>query len=625
MLQTFRDNLKGTLAVIVVGLMIIPFALFGVDSLFLQDNTVGKAAEVDGNPIYEVDLSRAVRNQKQQLLQQYGEQAPVELLSDENLRPPVLERLVQREIIETSAERGGMIVADSQLDQLIVLSPQFQQAGKFDPELYKQLLRSSGFTPTTYKQLLAQDILVRQHISGITDTAFMTSQDIEDLIALSQQTRSFNYLTLSQAAISDEIEVTDADIKDYFESNQARFMSKEMIAIEYIELSLDELADGVDVAEADIAAQYQENLKSFTGSALRQAAHILIEDKEDDSHQQTVAEVTEKLAEGVSFETLVSEYSDDLGSREMGGDLGVTDGSTFPESFEAALAALELEEVSGPIQTEAGTHFIKLLSIQQAEAPSLEESYDAIRAEIALAEAESVFVELLDALPDATYNAEDLSAASDELGLEVKTSGLFGRVGGEGITSNNQVLAMAFSDEILQDRQITDLIELGDDHVVVLRVSEHKPSAVKPFEDVAAEVKQILVSQRASAELEQLSADIEQQLRDGSDIETIATQNDFQWQAAIDANRAQPGYPGELLGYVFAMSKPQQQSSVGSVQLNDGDWAVIMLNGVKKGELPELDEQQQLGLQQSVNQQQGATELSLFETEKRSAAEVTVY
>jgi peptidyl-prolyl cis-trans isomerase D len=625
MLQSFRDNLKGTMAVIIVGLMIIPFALFDVDSLFLQDNTAGKAAEVNGSPIYEVDLSRAVRNQKQQLLQQYGEQAPMELLSDENLRGPVLERLVQREVIEASAEHGGMTVADQQLDQLIVMSPQFQQAGKFDPELYTQLLRSSGFTPSSYKALLAQDILVRQHISGISETAFMTKADINALVALSQQTRSFTYLTLSQDEISQSIAVTEEEVKNYFDSNQAQFMSREMVAIEYLELNLGDLADSVDVAEADIAAQYQDNLASFSGDVLRQAAHILIEDREDGSHQQVIEEVNGKLSSGASFNALVSEYSDDLGSKEMAGDLGITDGATFPEAFEAALASLEVDQVSGPIRTDAGTHFIKLVSMQQAQAPSLEESREAIRDEIALAEAESVFVELLEALPDATYNAPDLTAASDELGLDIQTSELFDRNGGEGIAGNNQVIALAFSEEIMTQGQVTDLVELSDDHVLVFRVAQHKPSAVMAFADVSEKIKDMLIAEKASEALAELAETIQQKLEQGSDIESIASSDGYEWQAAIDVNRAQSGYPRELLGYVFTMAKPEAQAVVGSVSMNDGNRVVVQLTGYKDGKLPVMEEQQSLGLQQSVNQQQGAAELSLFETEKRAGAEVTIY
>lgn len=261
MLQSFRDNLKGTMAFVIIGIMIVPFALFGVDSLFLQNNANGTAAEVNGEAIAEVDLSRAIRTQKQQLLDRYGEQAPVELLSDENLRQPVLNRLVQREVIEQAAVAGGMTISDAQLDQLIIASPEFQQNGKFSPELYTQLLRSSGFTPSSYKKILLQDIVVRQYVSGVSDTAFMTQQDIDALVSLSQQSRSFYYITLSQQAAFDSIQIEDSEVQEFYNENQAQFMAPEQVSLEYIELSLTDLAETIEVTDELVKQQYEENLR----------------------------------------------------------------------------------------------------------------------------------------------------------------------------------------------------------------------------------------------------------------------------------------------------------------------------------------------------------------------------
>lgn len=625
MLQSLRDNMKGTFAIIVIGLMIIPFALFGVDSLFMQDGSAGNAAEVNDRKISEVDLSRALRNQKQQLLQRYGEDAPVELLSDENLREPVLNRLIQREVIQQSAMLGGMTVADKQLDQLIVLSPQFQQNGKFNPELYTQLLRSSGFTPASYKQLLTQDIVLRQHISGIADTAFVTPTDLASLIGLTQQKRSFEYITLPQSAARDGIQIGESEAMEFYEGNQAQFMSNEMVSIEYIELSLESLADAIDVSESDIEQQYRENIKSFEGDTLRQAAHILIEAKDDGSDAAVIEEVSAKLEAGEDFSALAQTYSDDFGSREVGGDLGVTDGSTFPDTFEAALAALQVGEVSGPVTTDAGVHFIKLLSEQKTEAPSLEDSREQIREEIALAEADSQFVELLDRLPEVTYNSDDLAASADELGLDVVTSTYFDRQGGEGITQNNQVLALAFSDELLSERQVSDVVELGNDHVLVLRVADHKPSAVKPFADVQDAIVETLARQQAAQKLQQQAEELQQRMIAGEDTAAIASQQNLEWQAAIEVNRAQSGYSQELIGYVFEQPKPDAEPVIGYTALDNGDFAVIKLKSVNVGQMPELQPAQQVNLSNTVNQQVANAELSLFESEKREAAEVTIY
>ncbi|MEL7401624.1 MAG: hypothetical protein AAFN68_13780, partial [Pseudomonadota bacterium] len=297
----------------------------------------------------------------------------------------------------------------------------------------------------------------------------------------------------------------------------------------------------------------------------------------------------------------------------------------FPDTFEAALAALSVGEVSGPVTTDAGVHFIKLLSEQKAEAPSLDESRDQIREEIALAEADSQFVELLDRLPEATYNSEDLTVSADELGLEVVTSDYFDREGGEGITQNNQVLALAFSDELLAERQVSDLIEIGNDHVLVLRVADHKPSAVKPLAQVRDQIIETLIRAQAAEKLKEHAVELQQRIGAGQSVAEIAADQDLQWQAAIGINRAQAGYAQELVAFVFEQPKPVDGAVIGHTELANGDYAVVKLTAAEAGAMPELQEAQQLNLTNTVNQQAGDSELSLFELEKREASEVTIY
>lgn len=625
MLQSFRDNMKGTMAFVIIGIMIIPFALFGVDSLFLQDNTSGKAAEVNGKIISEMDLSRAIAMQKQQLLERFGEQAPVDLLSDEKLRDPVLNRLIQRHVIENSAYDGGLTAGDAYLDRMILSAPQFKQKGKFSPELYSQLLRSSGYTPATYKQLLSQDIVVGQHISGISDTAFMTDADVETLIGLSQQTRDFYYITLPFADIKSQVVIADEQVKEYYDTNQPQFMTTEMVSMQYIELSLSDLAESIEVSEEEIAAQFAQDMQSFNADVTRQVAHILIEVKDDGSEQAVIAEIQAKLDAGEDFSTLATLYSDDLGSKEIGGDLGTTDGSTFPEPFESALAELTVGQVSQAVVTDAGFHFIKLLNEEKTAAPTLAERHDFIAEEIAMAQADSDFVELLNELPDATYNATDLAEAADSLGLEVKISDFFDRSGGEGIFTNNQILASAFDDEILHNGAVSDVIELGDDHVAVIRQVGYQPSIIKPLADVSDLIKNTLTEELAVELLIIKAESIKDKLAAADDVEELAAAEGLDWQVALNVNRAQPGYDTNLLGYIFSQAKPKSQPIIGSLLLSNNDYVVTKLSAVKAGKLPELAEQQKARLVQQLAQQQGTAELSLFESDKRALADVTVY
>jgi peptidyl-prolyl cis-trans isomerase D len=624
MLQAFRDNLKGTMALFIVGLMIIPFALFGVDSLFLQDNSAGKAAEVNGEAISEMALTRAIRTQKQQLLERFGDQAPADLLSDEQLRGPVLTRLLQRELLRQAAQKGDMAVSDAALDELIKSTPQFQQDGRFSPDLYLQLLRNMGFTPVTYKKLLTEDLLVTQHASGLNASAFATAGDIKTLTALTQQSRSFYYITLPYSSFASSVSVSDEEINRSYADNQERYQTTEQVSVDYIELSLEGLASATDVDPVEVKAQYEQELRAFQSAVQRQAAHILIEF--GDEAAAKLEQVQARLSSGEAFDSVARELSDDLGSSELGGDLGMTDGNTFPESFETALASLEVGGISGAVETDAGTHIIKLLSKEETEAPSFESARKAIEESLAQASAEAAFVELFEALPDATYNAASLQEAADELGLEVITSSLFDRAGGEGVLANNQVIASAFSDEILSQGLASEVIELSDNHVLVIKLNTHKPVEIKPLELVSEEIQFVLTKEKVTKALTEQANELITELAAGKSVEAVAASAELEWQVAADVKRGAPQVDRQLLNQIFELPKPQATEPVNTVQvLDSGDVVVAQLTVVKAGSLPEMEESQKRALTQRFAQELANGELAIYQSVLNDNAAVDIY
>lgn len=624
MLQAFRDNLKGTMALIIVGLMIIPFALFGVDSLFLQDNSAGKAAEVNGVAIAEMDLTRAIRVQKQQLLERLGDQAPADLLSDEQLRGPVLTRLLQRELLRQAAESGDMAISDAALDQLIKSTPQFQQDGRFNPELYLQLLRNMGYTPVSYKKLLTQDLLVNQHATGLSRSAFATAGDMDGLTSLTQQTRSFYYLTLPYSSAANDVTVSDEEINRYYTERSDSFRTTEQVTLDYIELSLDGIAESTDVDPEAVRAQYQQEVSNFESAIQRQAAHILIEYGDD--AEEKLIQVQQRLAAGEAFESVAAELSDDLGSSELGGDLGMTDGNTFPEAFETTLAQLEVDQVSVPVETDAGTHIIKLLAKEEARPPSFEMAQTRIQESLAQASAESLFVELLEELPEAAYNAENLFDVAESLGLDAKTSEPFSRVGGAGIFSNNQIIAAAFGADVLEEGLASEVIELSSNHVVVVKMNKHMPSVVMPMAEVRDEIVLDLTKAKVTEQLTERAKGIVSQLESGQALQITAEAEGLDWQVSADTKRGDAHVNPELMTRMFDLPKPVDTTPVNTVlSVASGDVLVAQLTVVKAGTLPAMDDSQKRAIRQRLAQELANSELAIYQSMLNDNASVEIY
>lgn len=581
MLQNLRDNSKGVVSGLLIGLLVVIFALTGAEALFNMDTSTRSVVKVNGAKISEQEIMRSVALQKQQMLARYGDSVPAEFLTDEYLRGPVIENLIERKLLIEAARKSGLAASDEQLNQQILATPHFQREdGTFDSSRYQMLLRNINHTPSTYKAALAEDTVINQFGSGVFSTSFVTPEELAVVIALSFQTRTFDYAVLPADKVRDEVEVSEAEIEAYYTNNSQEFTNAEQVAVDYIELSVDALMQNVDLSEEELRKQYEQNVASFVVAPVRHAAHILIENNDE----KVIAEVQQKLAEGEDFAELARTYSDDLGSSEQGGDLGTTTGDTFPQEFEQALATLSVGGVSGPVVTDAGTHFIKKLAEQGSEPPAFEEEREKLAAQLKRNHAELVFVDLLERVRDLSYNAERLSEVGEELGLEVNNTGLFSRAGGEGIAASRPIIDAAFSYEVMEEGNSSDVIELTPSHVVVLKKTEFKPAYISSLDEVREQILTRLSAEKTRELLAQEAAELKAQIAQGESFESVATAAGLEIQKAENVDRNDFTVDLSVLRHAFSMAKPEGTAPViDSVALADGNLALISLTGVALG------------------------------------------
>ena len=625
MLQSMRDNLKGTAAIIVAAFFGFIMVIGGIDFFTgASGGSADRVADVNGEKISNVDLQRAIQNRRSMIESQYGDSVPADLLSDEQLRGPVLQQLVSNAVMRQAAQESGMVMSTAAVDRETVQMPGFQINGQFDQQIYRDGLRRMGYSPASFRQLLEQDMVMQQYAGSIVDSAFTTRADARQIVSVSMEERDFDYVTLSAAPLLSGIEVSDSEIQSYYEGNQASFQRPEQVAVEYIELTPELFAGNIDVADQDIRAQYDQEVKSFQADIRRHAAHILIEENGEVS-QQKVQDVEAKLAAGEDFAALANEFSDDIVSREEGGDVGFTSGDVFPEAFEDALSELQVGEVSGPVVTDAGTHFIKLLEVADAEPPTLEERKAAIAAQLRNAEAEREFVGALSRLGDLAYNAESLAGPAEELGVSVQTSPLFSRSGGAGIASDSKVISAAFSPEVMQDGNSSDVLNLTENHAVVLRVVDHKPAGVKPLDEVRQQIVQRLKRDKASEQLAVRAGEIQQQLESGAAMADVASEHELTLETSDNTRRGGFGVQREITSHVFDLSAPRPGAKVQEhFALPNGDQVVVQLRSVRPGNLDNQSAEQRDALLQQLASMGGSAELAAVQSYLTSQADVEI-
>lgn len=592
MLQTFRDNLKGTVATILVGLICIPFALFGIDSLFNTQAEAKPVAEVNGEKISETDLQRAIQMRKSQLSQQFGENLPPQFLSDERLREPVLESLVQRAVLLERAKSEGMTVGSAAIDQVILGSADFQVDGKFDPNRYQALIRSIGYTSQSYKDIIQNEVVLNQFASGLTQSNFALASEVDTLAKLNLQTRSFDYVVLEQEPFLEEVVVSDEEIQAFYEENLNRYLSPETVVIEAIELSSEQLAANINVDDTLIEEEYEQEKQGFMPSTQRRAAHILLDPSADD-FQEVVDTITQRLSQDEEFSSLAKEYSQDFGSKDSGGDVGYSTGDSFVPEFEQALVELAVGQVSEPVETEFGVHIIKLLDVSESAMPTLDEMRLSIAQKIKQSMAEEIFIEKLNDFKDLTYNVDDLAPVAEQLELELWVSEEFSRFNGVGIAAAPLVTTAAFSEELINSGFSSDPIEIDDQTVVVIRVKTHNPESTQPLAAVKADVEQSVKSEKASVLVESVAAQLIESARQGQKLSDLAKEKGLEVTAISESKRQQADVDQTVVTEVFALPVPDEGSAIyHSVSMAGSGVAVIGLNAVHEGDASSISDQE---------------------------------
>lgn len=623
MLQNIRSGIQGTLAKVIIAIIIIPFALFGIDSLFGGGGGPGTLVKVNGDAITEVEFNRAINLEQRRLIATLGDQLDPAMLSPDELREPVLSNLVRKRLMLQAAADYGMTVSDDFINQSIVEMPEFQEDGQFSPVLFQSILRAQGMSASAFRDMLREEILIQQLRTGFAASAFSSDSQLATVARLLDQRRSFSYMLLDAAEHAPE-ETPPEQLQAYYETHIERYQREEQLRLSYIELHLEDFFE--PVRSEDIRAAFAREVAAVEGAASRLAAHILLEvgaERDAEAARQQALSLRERIQAGEDFSALAAEYSDDLGSRNLGGELGYTGGDVFPEPFERALAELKVGEVSAPVRTDAGYHLILLADLEQEAAPEFEERRAAIERRLQRVDAEPRLLRQVETLRDLAFNSDGLELPAEQLQLELRQSDWVGRSSDEPILADARVMAAAFSRELLEEGFNSDVIELSPEHFIVVHVEEHRPAEPLPFAQVEDRVREQWrrdeAQRRALAKADEVMA----QLRDGASMGDIAGPLGLEWQRAQEVGRNSFEVDEQVLDQAFRVARPEEGSSTFErLPLGDGRVVIIQLDRVDSGSLANLPTEMRRGLSAQISRSQGESGFAAYLSMLRERARV---
>ncbi|WP_299074910.1 SurA N-terminal domain-containing protein [uncultured Paraglaciecola sp.] len=581
MLERIREGSQGPWAMGILALVILSFIFAGVGSYF-NSSASGAAAIVNGEEIGLDELERAYQNERSRMESQFGE-AFATLASDtaylQNFRKGILDRLISEKLLDQAAQELGLRVSDEQIKSAIVAMQEFQVEGTFDNDRYLAILRQAGFQTNNFRDYMRVDMVRRQISQSLIGTEFALTSEAKKAYLMQQQSRDVRYVNIPAAKFSDQVSVSDEEISAYYQSNISQFDTQQKVSLSYVELTLEDLLPTIEVSESELTEYYQQNLGDYRTEAERQAAHILFESAEpDEAIASNAEEVLAKIQSGENFADLAKTYSNDTFSAENGGDLGWFGKGVMDPAFEnAAFTLANKGDVSGVVKSEFGYHIIQLTDVRPEQVTAFEDVKDEITTKVKTFKAEDSFYELSQRIAEVAFEVPDnLDEVADLAGKSIDTTPLFTRNSAPQNVSNPIVLASAFSDELVEDRVNSDLLELGNNHIMVIRVAKHEPERTKAMEEVKAQIQQTLSANAAQQAARDWALEVKTALDNGEDVAAKLVSQDLSWEEKQGVTRNDATLSQAIVESLFKLAAAD--SSV--VDLVTGDIGLVQLTKV---------------------------------------------
>ncbi len=589
MLENIRENSQGLVAKIILGFIILTFAVAGIGSYTNSVDT--SVAEVNGEKISQAEFEKAYQAQRGRMAQQYGEMFET-LSNDANymaqLRNSVVDNLVSQLLVDQASRDMAIRVSDARIKQTIREMPEFQVDGQFDNNRYLAMINQAGFYQSSdFRDYLREDMTRRQLVQALVASEFVLPYQTSQLTALQNQQRDLRFATISAKQFEQGIEVTDAEINDYYLANPARFENQEKVKINYIALDVNEIAKDIEVSDAEVETYYQQNIANYRQQEQRRIAHILIEFGDDKAQAKAkITEIQTRLNNGEAFAELAKTLSDDTFSGENGGDLEWFEAGINGQAFDDAVAGLtEVDAVTDIVESESGYHLIKLTDFKAEQVKTFAEVKEELAVTVSTQKAEDKFFELQQQAAQLSFEFPDsLEDAANAVGVQVQTTDWLSRFGNPAPFDNAKLIDAAFSELIVQERLNSDVIEVNESLALVIRLNEYKAANTKPLEEVSEQIKTIIVQQKSAEKAQLLADELLTAHKAGQDITEQLTANSTGFEQKAAVARYGSDLDSSMVREAFKLPHPASDAvAATTVKLSNGDIALVEVTAVNQG------------------------------------------
>ncbi len=630
MLISIRKKISGWVAWLVVIIIAVPFALFGINAYFEGVNQVN-VANVAGEKISLQSFLQASERRKQFFRSQFGAGFDTSTFDTPEARLSIVEELVINQAEQDFVVDNGLTLNNAALQQRIVQTASFQEDGQFNQDTYRRILSASGYSTEGYEQQQRIAGATQQLRSGLVDSSFINESEVDHILKLNLQQRDADYLIIESKPLEADIQISDDEISEEYQSNPDAYQQEARIKVDYLELNVEDMQKDVEPAEEELVQAYENAKGRYTQPETRQASHILLSVAKSASEEKRAGilakaqSVFEQAKGGADFAVLAEEHSEDPGSSKKGGDLGIVAKGQMVASFEEAVFSMAADEIRGPIETQFGYHIIKLTELREERQKAFDEVIDQVRTAEQKRLADEQFVEIAETFRILVIEQpDDLIEASESLGLEIKTSDWITQRSGTALFTNANLRTAAFDVAVLEDNFNSEVVEMTDGKLVAMHKNEYEDAHLKALDEVKTQITDQLRKKRASDEAAEQGKALIADIQAGSEL----SEDQAALVKLLPARKddASDSVERELGAPVFsAMAPTEGETQIDGLTLNNGDYAVFRLRSVTLGDPTTATEEQRNQVVQQLNQRDGNSSYTLFRSVLRANTDVEIF
>ena len=574
MMESLRNFLTGPRLIFIVLVCALPFVFLGTGSL--TGAFGGSFGSINGEDVTEADLQLASNTAVQRFQSVYGEDFDFDMLDEDVRSESIKQELIVQKVLQAGARSLGFFNENTVTDAKkgIVQNPQFQIEGRFDENVYEAQVNSNGYTKESYIELMTSLLASELYRSSLSGISFATKNEIFDLASLLEKTSDINFIKISYEGLKDQIVNTSTELMDFYDNNQILFFSEEEREFKYIVLDQSDYKGSVIIPDGYLDNSYQDYLSTFDSSAQTRISHIMIDKNNYESSDlafEKINEVNTLLIDGSNFEEVASQYSEDIVTKDIGGDLDYFESDIFPEEFAKGIENLELNQLSKIIELEDTFHILKVTEINIQEPISEEIIKSDAKNELIETESLALMNDDFNALEDMILNNNSIEEVADSLSKDISESGSVTKSNFNFYISDAKIAEYIFS----VDSSINQPYAIEfEDKVIVLAITSITDPSLEPFEQVAEDVADLLSESKAIEKLALMDEEL-------SSIETEDDQNAFigaysyiSEDTFVDVKRYSSLLPQEILVKIFN----SMSGDTFNMNANNGDLYIVKIN-----------------------------------------------